>query len=124
MKKRLLLIIATLGIAFIAFLVIREFSLKIEPPTQESIKSLKYLSWTSAGEDISKRGTTIYNPALSYKGVNIYSDDLISTAYLVDMSGKILHQWISKNKFYRTKWHHVEMDEHGGLFVIDFLDWF
>jgi len=86
----------------------------IEPSTAEALKSLPYLVWTPAGEDIDKIGVTEYNSTLSYKGPNIYNSKNDVNAYLVDMSGKVIHMWSDGI----SQWSHVEMYKNGDLLGI------
>lgn len=78
----------------------------------ETLKSLPYLSWVPA--ETEKTGVIKHNPALSCKGVNIYNADNSPEAYLIDMSGKVLHKW-SGGKY---AWHHAEICENGDLLGI------
>lgn len=91
-------------------------SIQLSP--YESLKSLPYLTWSPAkAGDIQKAGVTRYNRNLSYTGVNIYNSRNLSTAYLMDMSGGILHEW--SHKIDKTdSWQDIKLCENGDLLAI------
>lgn len=80
----------------------------------DKLKTLPYIDWHPVKKkDLKKIGVTLYETKLAFNGLNIYNypDPL---AYLIDMSGKILHEW----NYGKKVWHHVEMDENGDLLSI------
>lgn len=77
----------------------------------ESLKSLPYLDWVDADESRHKEGVTKYDARGACKGVNIFCLKTSSKAFLMDMSGKILHQWQGKHK----NLHNVMLCENGDL---------
>jgi len=82
------------------------------PSSLEALKSLPYLSWVpTEDKDEDKKGVTIQNQDLFYEGINLYADVDDTKAYLMDMSGEILHTWSSG----LNKWHYVEMYDNGDL---------
>ncbi|HWP92427.1 MAG TPA: arylsulfotransferase family protein [Thermodesulfobacteriota bacterium] len=89
----------------------------VVPSSHEEIKSLPYLTWVPAEKTIQKSGVTIHDQRQSFKGVNIYNSTNLSKAYLMDMSGDILHTWSAKMNEDDT-WHHIEMDNNGDLLSI------
>lgn len=80
----------------------------------EAIKSLPYLAWVPADETIEKSGVIKYDQKQSFKGINIYAPQNSSKAYLMDMSGNILHTWSAKIDE-DDVWYYVEMDKNGDL---------
>jgi len=89
--------------------------LTIPESSKTAVKSLPYLSWQPAEKaHIDKKGVTIYDQENSYKGLNLYNYDGHPEAYLIDMSGDVLHTWSCP----KGKWHHVELLENGDLLVI------
>ncbi len=118
-KKRVLSIGAIIFILFISSLslIVPKNQRYIMPSSIEKLKSLPYLAWVPAEKNIEKIGVTKYKPSLSYEGFNIYNNDDFSVAYLIDMSGKILHTW-SIGTIRRRGWHHVKMCDNGDLLGI------
>ncbi|PIU41866.1 MAG: hypothetical protein COS99_03085 [Candidatus Omnitrophica bacterium CG07_land_8_20_14_0_80_42_15] len=86
-----------------------------EPSSLEALKSLPYLTWVPEKDvDAGKTGVTKYDPDLSCQGLNVYTRDKDTTAYLMDMSGKDAHTWLSE----KYQWHHVKMYGNGDLLGI------
>ncbi|MBU1086299.1 MAG: arylsulfotransferase family protein [Candidatus Omnitrophica bacterium] len=69
---------------------------QIKPLSINDVASLPYIQWTGEKIDDKKSGVTVYNPKLSFPGINFFvameSKDK-ATTYLIDMQGNILHQW-------------------------------
>jgi len=115
-KKLLSLFIIIICIFIIIFFLMNEKA----PPKKTSFKKLKtlgYLSWVPADDNIQKSGVVKYNRHKTYKGVNIYSSRNKHEANLINMSGKILHSW-SKGINEKDSWHHIEVCSNGDLLVI------
>jgi len=83
----------------------------------EDIKSLPYLGWYSTEKTGEKSGVTLYNRKKAFKGINIYCPRNLSTAYLMDMRGKILHKWSVRLKKHNS-WTHVKMLKTGDLLAL------
>jgi arylsulfotransferase ASST len=83
----------------------------------EKLKSLPYLTWVSSGNTIEKEGVTLYDPERTLPGLNLYNPRNLSTAYLIDLSGNVLHSW-KYHLLARDSWHHVELCKNGDLLVI------
>jgi len=118
-KKRILFMGTAVFILFISLLtvVMTNNDRNTVPPSTEALKSLPYLTWIPAQKTIHKSGVTKHDQKQSSKGINIYNPSNLSTAYLIDMSGNVIHTWsakINKNDF----WHHIEMDNNGDLLAI------
>jgi len=114
-KKKILFIGALLFILLLAFFVLNTYNHMVLSPI-EVLKSLPYVTWTSAENNIQKSGVTKYDPKRSFRGINVYSSANLSAASLIDMTGKQLHTWSEGT--YDKKWHHVEMCKNGDLLVI------
>ncbi len=128
-KKNLLMTISVFSLfIFLLVLVVARNSQYIGPSSVERLDSFPYLTWVSAENNIQKSGVTVYDPKKSFSGINIYNSCNSSTAYLINMSGKILHAWSAKMHEVGP-WQHIEMDRNGNLlyFVDDTLliklDW-
>ena len=90
-----------------------------KPLSLEALKALPYAKWAPPEENLGRRGVTKYIPGKSFKGVNIYVSRNLSTAYLMDMDGNILHTWSMKieNKE-RYEWAFVKLLQNGDLLEI------
>ncbi len=92
---------------------------KNKPIVQSSIDALKtlpYLTWVPAKE-IQKIGVIQYDQKRAFEGINFYNSRNLSEAYLMDMSGKVLHTWSAKI-LDNDSWHHIELYKNGDLLVI------
>lgn len=130
-KDRTIAASTAVFILFIAFLtfVSPKTNRDIKPLKTELLRSLPYIKWSSAEGNIQKSGVTYYNQKYAFKGINIYNSINLSAAYLMDMSGNILHTWSADMKSDDDTWHHIEMCKNGDLLVIIYdrmlirLDW-
>jgi len=86
----------------------------VETSSFEALKSLPYLTWVPAKEGINKKGVTINKHELSYWGLNLFSYDGESEAYLMDSLGNVVHSWSGTS----GAWHHVELCSDGALLVV------
>jgi hypothetical protein len=109
----ILFFIALLLVVFIIFILLKTRRY-IASSSTDRLVSLPYHAWISAENSINKVGVTLNNHDRSYKGLNIYTHEDFSTAYLIDMSGKILHTWSEPS----SRWEHVEMCGNGDLLGI------
>ncbi|MHC4269784.1 MAG: arylsulfotransferase family protein [Planctomycetota bacterium] len=82
----------------------------------EALKSLPYLTYVLDDKYIEKDGVTIYKKSLSNKGINIYNSYFLPGAYLLDLSGNILHTYLPQQS--NRGWHYVEMYDESDLLVI------
>jgi len=82
------------------------------------LRSLPYLEWIPAKEDMDKSGVVGHDHELALDGLNVYSSWTLPEAYLVDMDGKVVHKW-SKGIAGCRKWKdHVELCKNGDLLVL------
>ena len=88
-----------------------------QPSSVEAVKSVPYLTWAPAEKTINKVGVTLWDKERSYAGINIYNPRNLTRAYLMDMSGSIVHTW-SAERGEGDSWHHIEMCENGDLMAI------
>lgn len=99
-QKRLFI---TFFILFFVLVSIFEIiaSSQIKPLSIDEVASLPYILWTKEKVENKKSGVTIYNPKLSFPGVNFFismeSIDSKTSAYLLDMRGNPVHQWTPKS---------------------------
>ncbi|MCK4794002.1 MAG: hypothetical protein KAV87_60305, partial [Desulfobacteraceae bacterium] len=113
------------NIVFILFIALLSFvssaSLKsseiAEAYSIEKLKSLPYITWISAKDNIDKTGVIKHYPELAFDGINLYNSSTLPVAYLTDMNGNIVHKWARKIND-RNHWQHVKMCKDGDLLVI------
>jgi hypothetical protein len=99
----------------------------VEPSSKEVLGSLAYVSWAPLqkeavlGEEASsgtvKSGVITHDASRAYEGLNLYNFSNTPTAYLIDMSGNILHAW-SEITPDRPQWYCAKLCEDGDLLVI------
>ncbi len=82
------------------------------------LRSLPYLTWVAADETRDLRGVTLHQPELSAAGLNLYSPRESHRAFLLDMSGEVLHRWdVALEK--DDSWQLVEPLDDGSLLVVN-----
>ena len=95
----------------------------------QKLRSLPYLEWISAKEDMDKTSVVSHDPELALDGLNVYSSWTLPEAYLVDMDGEVVHKWSKKIAGCRKWKDHVELCKNGDLLVLALdkmiicLDW-
>ncbi|MBL7197445.1 MAG: aryl-sulfate sulfotransferase [Candidatus Omnitrophica bacterium] len=121
-KKFVLFIGATVFIMFIsAPAVINLNSYKyVGSSSIEKLKTLPYLVWMPEEKDnIEKKGVTKNKVGLTYNGFNIYGNYDPPLAYLIDMSGKVVHTWSHKGMQDEIDvWSYVKMCDNGDLLTL------
>ena len=100
---------------------------------KKQLRSLPYLDWVPVQDGMSKSGVVKYDKALSYQGVNIFASNSLLKAFLMDMSGQILHTWVLPDELFESGGHHgwtyAELCENGDILgfvkskVLFRLDW-
>ncbi len=89
-------------------------TMRVEPSSLDVLKSLSYLTWVPSENNLQKSGVVLYDKNSSYQGLNLYNSRDLATAYLMDMSGTIVHTWTSRIGE-GDGWHHVELLKNGDL---------
>lgn len=97
----------------------------------EALRSLGYVHWVPVTDETGgKSGVTRYDVGSAHVGLNLFNVREASSAQLMSMDGRVLHQWSSaeKGRTYRLLrerrpwwmegWNHVELAENGDLLVI------
>lgn len=69
--------------------------------SMEALKSLPYVGWTPAKEDIDKKGVTKYDTAKAFDGINLFMSAGGLEVHLIDMKGRRLHTWSAKRSGHR-----------------------
>jgi hypothetical protein len=84
----------------------------------ERLRSVPYASVTAEKADPSKSGVLVHDKGRAYPGYNLYCSEVKAEAYLMDMSGKIVHTW-TYPEIRPWRWRVVEMLDNGDLLVIN-----
>ena len=117
MKKRVLIlgmcVPVLLGLAF----VLRAYNAYTPAPPVEALRSLPYATWVPAENTLDKKGVTRYDRERAFNGINIYNPRHLPEAWLMDMSGRILHKW-SKKTDGVNQWYHTKLFPNGDLLVL------
>jgi hypothetical protein len=124
-KKKVLRIgLILFPLIFLPIFFILNYHKHIElTPSGEVLKSLPYptwvpdLAWVPAEDTIQKSGVILYDKKLSFQGLNLYNSRDLTTAYLMDMSGNIVHSWTSRIGEH-DGWHHIELLKNNDLLAI------
>ncbi|MCK4546608.1 MAG: hypothetical protein KAW17_04115 [Candidatus Eisenbacteria sp.] len=89
----------------------------IDPQIVAQLRTLGYVSFTPVvREDAGRSGVTLHHSQLSYAGYNLYNTRTSNLAVLMDMRGRIVHEWSAPEL--EEAWHHVEMMTNGDLLVL------
>ncbi len=88
-----------------------------EEASISDFEGLPYLSYVKDDPNPEMKGVALYDPDLSYPGLNLLTSRLIGGAHLLNMEGEIVHSWAPGDATGRG-WVYSEMDEAGNLFVL------
>ncbi|MFC1783431.1 arylsulfotransferase family protein [Planctomycetota bacterium] len=88
----------------------------------DKLRSLGYLGWIPAQNNLDKSGTTQFDAEATCPGINIYCPCSGIETHLMDLSGKLLHTWkldsYTRRYEKRPEWPVVQMDKNGDLLAI------
>jgi len=84
----------------------------------ERLKAVPYMDVVNDEKGPGLANVTLYDENLSFDGVILYILRDMAEANLVDMNGKLLHQWRPSELMPRGKWIYAEIDEDGSLCVL------
>ncbi len=84
----------------------------------DALKSLGYVAWVPAEDNIEKRGVIQYERTLAFEGFNLYNSWALPEVYLIDMQGNVVHKWATSVKGIDNLRHHAEIRENGDLLVV------
>jgi hypothetical protein len=117
-KGKIIVIVASqtfvLSIFLLASITLRNDK-QDKPSSIDILKTIPYLSFVVEDKAPDKDGVIIDNQNSSYDGINIYNSQFKQGAYLMDMSGNILHTWLPKKS--PQRWEYVKVNNDGDLFV-------
>jgi hypothetical protein len=91
-----------------------------EDGLKQRLDNLRSIPYTSVTEDIASRdrmGVTLHRPDEACAGYNLYCSRTGPEAYLMDMSGEIVHTWTYPEDNQRI-WEHALLFENGDLMVV------
>ncbi len=80
----------------------------------EVLRSLPYVSSTNEKIENTISGVTAYNSEKAFNGYNLYTD-YSRRAYLIDMHGKIAHEWLFP---FEGRWEHLVLLKNGQIIAI------
>ena len=86
----------------------------------ERLRSLPYATVTPEKVEPSEAGVTVHDVERAWPGYNLYCSGVKPEAYLMDMSGEIVHTW-TYPEISPWRWRAVEMLDNGDLLVINKL---
>ena len=87
-------------------------------PTTPQLKTLRSLPYLRSRPDQhgDHSGVVIHDPDLAEAGVNFYNSYGRSAAHLIDMDGRLLHEW--SYPFREGDWFHAELMTDGSVLVV------
>jgi hypothetical protein len=80
------------------------------------LTTLPYLTWVPTAGQADTSGVVYHDRERAYPGLNLYASRNLPTAFLVDMDGRVLHQWHAP-VYESDNWGHVELLDDNGLLV-------
>jgi outer membrane protein assembly factor BamB len=113
------------GFISLVFLIVLTATMFADPhksmvdntPGIDVLRSIPYVAWTPMKKTIDQKGVVKYDSQKAYNGINICASIGDSNVYLIDMKGKVLHQWSARSADH--KWHEeVEVYPNGDLLAI------
>lgn len=81
------------------------------------LQALGYVEWAPLAAGGARSGVVRHDPSRSEPGLNLFGSRSAGRAWLVDMAGRTLRTWSSRDP--EAHWNHVEPLPDGGLLVID-----
>ncbi|MCI0411361.1 arylsulfotransferase family protein [bacterium] len=118
MSRRTKILIAVLGLAllssYVMFRMLQVSRAETNNQDLESLRALPYVQWNENTTNPGVRGVSLYSPDLSYRGYNIYTND-VNKVFLLDMRGKIVKTWHLPGKRHCE---HAELLENGELLAV------
>jgi len=122
LSKAINILFGFISLVFLIFLTTTMFadpqkSMVDNTPGIDVLRSIPYVAWTPMKKTIDQKGVVKYDSQKAFNGINICASIGDSNVYLIDMKGKVLHQWSAK--FADHKWHEeVEVCSNGDLLAI------
>lgn len=85
----------------------------------DALRTLGYVDWIPAKDNIDELSVTIHDPNLAGTGLNLYSVGHFNLGLLVDMDGKILHQWyLSRDSSVKESWPVIHLMQNGDVYSV------
>lgn len=98
-----------------------------DPGLLPRLQALGYLDWAPLEEGELAFGVRQYDRKRAQPGLNLYASRSDRQAFLMDMSGRVLHTWSAEGP--NDRWTHIELAPGGDLLVLsrgaalERLDW-
>jgi outer membrane protein assembly factor BamB len=116
--------VASLGLVFllISMVVVAEDETSQKPEDWdqrlEMFRSVPYIAFSETTVDKSDSGVVLYNSEEAFSGYNLYSSKSLNKTILMDMEGRVVHEWMYSPTGNRGPYHGALMLEDGDLLVI------
>lgn len=80
------------------------------------LATLPYLTWVPTGSTADTSGVVYHDRARAFPGLNLYASRNLPAAFLIDMDGRVLHEWHAPI-YQKDNWGHIEILPDDGLLV-------
>ncbi len=119
-KKSKKSLVVTGSVIFVLFIFILTVWKSVGQPQEKAdpglaIQSIPYLSYVVNDKQADKSGVIKIDTNRVCEGFNVYNSFRKPGAYLVDMTGTVLHKWLPKQS--HPDWFYVTMAKNGDLLV-------
>jgi hypothetical protein len=84
----------------------------------ERLRSIPYVALSDTVADGEGSGVTFFDKRKAYRGYNLYCTRFTGEAFLMDMSGQVVHSWKYLSREESGSYHHVMMLNNGDLLAI------
>jgi len=87
--------------------------------TMRKLGALGYVDWTEpeSENNLKLKGVVKHDPTRAWEGLNLYNSRSRPEAQLIDMEGKVVHEWKIRIDG-GTQWRNVELCSNGDLIII------
>ena len=111
------ILIAAIFLGLLLLVVLKKNPDRQQQPNKRKLESLSYMTWVKAHKSLRKRGVIRHLKDEISPGVNFYNSRDQRVANLMDMDGRLLHQW--QYPWNSPKgWHHIHICQNGDILVI------
>ncbi len=92
-------------------------TLSLEADVEAQLRALGYADFEEVPEEFSSKvGVTLHRPEAASPGLNLFNTRTTNEAFLIDMSGEVVHRWESPSL--GGTWHLVELLPNGDVLII------
>ena len=111
------ILIALIPVVLISLFVLKKNPEHQQKPVKHKLETLPYLTWVKANKSLKMSGVVRHVRDEISPGVNFYNSRDQQVANLMDMDGRILHQW--RYPWNSPKgWHHIHICGNGDILAI------